>query len=147
VPEVYVTGQTVVVVKDVKTSVDLLGYGVVLYPVPVREVVGFQEDELMIELDVGFVDEDEEVYDDELMDDFVEELEEEEEEPVAQEDFPTHASLGMAAAEPTRAATKSDRDECILKVWVDRVSDWSSMMYEMSNERLSIGRKRKTGEI
>jgi hypothetical protein len=29
VPEVYVTGQTVVVVKDVKTSVEL-GYGVVL---------------------------------------------------------------------------------------------------------------------
>jgi hypothetical protein len=30
VPEVYVTGQTVVVVKDVKTSVDWLGDGVVL---------------------------------------------------------------------------------------------------------------------
>jgi hypothetical protein len=102
-------------------------------------LVGAQEEELAAELDVGSVDEDREVYEDELEDSVEEledeeeeeledkeeeeledeeegELEDEEEEPVAQEAFPAHASLGMAAAEPTRAATKSERDECILIV-------------------------------
>jgi len=78
----------------------LVGYGEVVWPVPVRtgELVGFHEEELTVELEVGF--EEDEVKEDEL----------EDEEPVAQDDFPAQASLGMAAAEPARAATKSDRE-------------------------------------
>jgi hypothetical protein len=132
-----------VVVKEVKTSVDWLGYGVVLWPVPVRvgELVGFHDDELTavplevgfqedeltaVPLEVGFVDEDEATLEDELMEDFVAELEEEE--PVAQDDFPTQASFGMAAAVPARAATKRDREACIVSMCIGRMCGRGSSM-------------------
>jgi hypothetical protein len=78
-----------VVVKDVRTSVVLLG-GVYVWLCPVPVGAGGETDD--------FVGEDEEVY--ELL----------EVDPVAQELFPYHASLGMllAAAEPTRAAKKNE---------------------------------------
>jgi hypothetical protein len=52
-----------------------------------------------------------------------------EEEPVAQDDLPTQASWGtwLAAAEPTRAATKSDNEACIVmegnldRVWFESI--------------------------
>lgn len=56
----------------------------------------------------------------ELEDGWTYELEDEvgtlEDDPVAQEDFPTQAALGiwLAAAEPTRAATKTDNEACMM---------------------------------
>jgi hypothetical protein len=41
----------------------------------------------------------------------------------------------MAAAEPTRAAMKRDRDACMVSVWLDRVCEGCSMFVE--EERLS----------
>jgi hypothetical protein len=78
-------------------------------------LVGFQDEELMaVPLEVGFVDEDVPPPEEEL--NRVLDAELDDEEPVAQEDLPTQASFGMAAAVPTKAATKRDREACIVSM-------------------------------
>lgn len=71
------------------------------------EIVGLEEEEWTYELE-----------------ETVERLEDDDDDPVGHADFPIQALLGiwLAAAEPTKAAAKSDNEACIVaEGMVDRV--------------------------